>query len=375
MKQYIVVTLGLVMVGLGALSFIAANWAAIPGGAKIAMVLTAYLLSAGGAYFCEKRERKNISEAMLFLSGFWLLGGIALSAQVFHIQGETTGLLAAWLIAFAPTFILVRGVTIYHLYMIVSVAYMNLLFLADNRYASWYGRRGADMPYAESVLRSVLYNWKPLLLMAALTSVAWYCWWRETKERAHDETQASFVKRVFVGGAARRICLSNVYIINWFVWICIMNSRHESIWPFFFGILIIGLAIEFIGWVVSEPEIDRQGFSCVSLAGLALTFPFVWSFNFYSYGDSIYSPHDAAIAASVALGLYLLWRVLYRKREVGRAVFLFCLLLARWYFDMFYDFMSKSAFFTIGGLLLLFAAAAYGLVKRHMTRKKGGETI
>ncbi|GHS95841.1 hypothetical protein AGMMS50276_12950 [Synergistales bacterium] len=370
MKQYIVMTLGLAMVGLGALSFVAANWGMIPAWLKIAIILTAYLLSVVVACFCERRERKAISEALLFLSGFLLLGGIALSAQIFHVQGEATDLLAAWLIAFAPTFLLVRGVTIYHLYMIVSLGYMNLLYFSDNWRSYRRATYDADVSYAQSIFNSILRAWQPVLLMVLLVAVAWYCWWREArvlKDRDSAlESQDSFMKRLFVGSAARRICLSNVYIINWFAWLCIINSRHESIWPFFFGVLIIGLLIEFAGWLVSEPELDRQGFHCVSFAGLALTLPFAWSFH--DTGNS-----DRVIAASVLLGLYLLWRVLFRKRETGRAVFLFCLLLARWYFDMFYDFMSKSMFFTLGGLLLLSAAAAYRLITRYAARKKGSE--
>jgi uncharacterized membrane protein len=43
----------------------------------------------------------------------------------------------------------------------------------------------------------------------------------------------------------------------------------------------------------------------------------------------------------------------------GFSVFLFCVVLMRWYFDMLYSFMSKSLLFVSGGMFLIVVAFAY----------------
>ncbi|GHV51032.1 hypothetical protein FACS1894216_04280 [Synergistales bacterium] len=344
---FVIVTLGLAMIGMGVLSFIAANWRYMPGWTKIALVVAAYIASVGGSYFCEKRKHGAASDSLLFMSGFFLLGGLVVSAQVFHIQGNPTDLFATWLAAFAPTFLLARNVAIYSLYEAAGFVYMNLFFV----YQYDYSDRQTPLPIA---------HWQPILLMAVIVGMAWACWYEERHHaRAGRESAPEserLIKKLFVGGSSRRICMSNFFVINWFTWFCVLNSRHESLLPYTFGILAFGVLFDILGRLISAADLDRQGLFCVSIAGLALTFPFVWEVDFHR--DEFMSSPETLIAA-LLLGAYLLYRILRRRRGSGFATFMFCVLLARWYFDKFYEFMSKSLFFTLGGLALLAAAFGY----------------
>jgi uncharacterized membrane protein len=144
-------------------------------------------------------------------------------------------------------------------------------------------------------------------------------------------------------------------ILNWFAWICAMNSTGRTILPFVFGIIAIGGVICFEARMLDAADLDLQGLLCVVIAGFSLSFPFIW--NVHQFYDKTFL--DAAIASSVVMCAYLVYRIIRRDRNGGLAVFCFCVFLSRWYFDMFYSFMSKSIFFVSGGIAMLAIAYAY----------------
>ena len=341
-----VLILGIAMVGLGVLSFIAANWNALPKEVKIVLIVGSYLASVVGAYLCERRGWRLISDTLLFLSGFFLLGGLALISQIFHLSGSAAGLLATWLLIYGPTFLLTRGLAIYALYEVTAIVYVNMPYVSRD-YRAVRGIFSLITPY------------QPLLLLILLVTMAWWSWFLE---RDSVSAPRSIFKEVFVGGNTRKIFLSNFFILNWFTWICIVNATHVTILPYVLGILVIVVLISYSAWKLDAPDLDLQGLLCAGLAGFALTFRFAWESrgSYYDDGLIVYQ-----ILSSAALGAYLLWRVVRQQRHAAFSTSLFCAILARWYFDMFYDFMSKSLFFTSSGILLLLVAFA-----SHQWRKR-----
>ena len=350
----VVLALGMVMIGIGLLSFIAANWDALPPWLKIAVIVGFYLASVAAAYCLERRGRKLGAELLLFLSGFLLLGGLALISQIFHLQGSPAGLLGTWLLVYAPTFLLVRSLPVYLLYEAVSVVYINMLYFdaTPARHMS-EGFRFFDV-------RTLFSPYQPLLVMALLVAAAWWVW---NDERALSEGtlpkgtlqrgEKSKLTRFFVGGASRRIFFSNFVILNWFTWMCVLNSTGRTVLPFVFGTLLIGAAISFTAWKLDAADLDWQGLLCIGACGIALSFSWIWEIRGSFYEER---PVFEAFMSSVLFAAYLVYRIARRQRNGAFAVFLFCALLARWYFDMFYSFMSKSFFFTLGGVLLLLLA-------------------
>jgi uncharacterized membrane protein len=342
----VVLALGVLMTGIGILSFIAANWQTLPPWIKVSLIVGGYLGSVVLAYCFERKGRWTMAELLLFLSGLLLLGGLALISQVFHIQGEATDLLGTWLLVYAPTFLLVRNLSIYLLYESVGAVYINMLYLdvVNRRYMK-------DLAGLFDV-RTLFSPYQPLLVMLLLIGVAWWSW--NDGRRTDRSDGESKLKRFFVGGSSRRIFFSNFFILNWFTWICAINSTGRTFMPFVLGVLLTGAAICVMAWRLDSADLDWQGLLCVGLSGIALSFPWIW--NMRRYGrEFFFEP----LAASILLGVWLVYRIVRRQRNGGFAVFLFCALLARWYFDMFYSFMSKSFFFTAGGLLLLLLAFAY----------------
>ena len=369
----VVLTLGVVMIGIGLLSFIAANWREIPAWLKVLLIILGYAGCAGGAYQAERRGHPSIAGALLLLSGFMLLGGIALMSQIFHIQGSLEGLLVVWLVAYLPTLLLAKNLSIYILYEIVALVYMNWTYVRYHEFGRHFDR-GSELLFNPLTL---VMPYQPLLLMVLLGAVAWWAW-REGQEQALGSVQKdeSFLKAFFVGGTTRRIFFFNFYLLNWFGWICVMNSTGRTVVPFFLGIVAIGGAIEFCASKLDSSDLDLQGLSCIAISGLILSFPFVWDYRSYRYDTGLAGP----LVCSALLAAFLIHRIIRGKRGNGFAVFLFCCLLMRWYFDMFYSFMDKSVFFITGGVILLLIAWGYRKWNRQRvqalpsTEGKGGET-
>jgi hypothetical protein len=359
----VVLTLGMTMIGAGVLMFIASNWQNIGRAFKIILIVGAYLASVLGAYKFERAGRDWISNSLLFLSGFLLLGGIALISQVFHISGSVDGLLVTWIIVFAPTFLLVRNVAVYVFYEVVAIIYANFIYTQF-----WDWGRSYDYYTQDSVrpvfdIFTMLNPWQPTAILALLIFVAWWEWRAAGRNPGMLSGEETWARKFFIGGATRRIFYVNFFVINWFTWICVMNSRHETVLPYVLGVLIIGGVISVMAWKLDAFDLDWQGLLCVGIPGMALTFPNVWNSGYYRNGsyEREFASDPAALISSLALGAYLIYRIINRKKGGGFSVFLFCALLARWYCDMFYTLMSRSMFFIFGGLVLL--GIAYACVK------------
>jgi uncharacterized membrane protein len=346
----VVLTLGVLMIGLGLLSFIAANWQDLSAWLKVSLIIVSYLTCVAAACMFEWRGGRYISGPLMFLSGFILLGGMALISQVFHIQGEVFELLGVWLLVYIPTLLLVKSLPVYILYEVAAIIYMNIKYIEAG--PGWVYERSEALFGITALFQPL----PPLLLIILLTALAWYAWSVDSKVAAIG---SSGVKRFFIGGSTRRIFLCNFFILNWFVWICLLNSRSNNALPFVFGVIVLGAVISFLGWRLDSSDLDWQGLLFIGVSGLALTFPSIWdhSHRYYSY-DAL-SSLSGPILSSVCLAAYLVFRIIRGRRGGGFSVFLFCVILMRWYFDMLGSFMHKSLLFVSGGIFLIIVAFAY----------------
>jgi hypothetical protein len=349
----ILLSLAVAMLGLGLLSFVAANWQSLPAAIKIVLVVGLYAAAVGGALVCESRAGRAPADALLLLSGFVLLGGLALMAQIYHLSVPVQTIFGTWLVAFAPTLLLARNVPLFALYETAAIAYMNIKAFDS-------GSSRFDFAEMFNPRTLVLLGW-PTFLLLFLAVLAWP--WRRAAV-AQPSGAAPAPKRI-PGGDFRRLFLWNFFLIDWFVCLCALNSRGETLLPFVLGILALGCLINLTAWKLDAGCLDLQGLFCVALSGLALTFPWAWEWKTSEFWRSPAWP----VAASVALGIYLVSRILRRLRFGGFSAFLFCVVLMRWFADIYQAFASKTLFFTLGGAILLAVALAY----RRWAKGAGGD--
>ena len=97
-------TIGVSLLGLALISFIASNWQFMPSGVKIIMSLLAVMGAAVGGYVLAeiKKIYVRLGRAMLFFSCVGVGGLLGLLSQVYHLNGELYTLLAVWGLAVLP---------------------------------------------------------------------------------------------------------------------------------------------------------------------------------------------------------------------------------------------------------------------------------
>jgi uncharacterized membrane protein len=155
---------GLVLAGL--LLVIAENWDALHRGVKLAgwgVLLVVFLVAAHEA---ARRfpDRIFFAEAFALIAGGWVLGGIALVSQIYHLNSRPPNGVWLWLALLVPAVALLRrrGIT-----AAVWVALIAGLALEAAEPGSWIHAADAESPWlwlAVPLLAAFLVSWLPARL-------------------------------------------------------------------------------------------------------------------------------------------------------------------------------------------------------------------
>jgi len=95
----IIVTIGVILIGVGIFSFIAANWQEMTKAVKVSIIVIAMVASYTGGWFLrEKWHYKKTGEALLLLGAIIYGAGIFLVAQMFHTRGNWPDGFILWMI-------------------------------------------------------------------------------------------------------------------------------------------------------------------------------------------------------------------------------------------------------------------------------------
>jgi hypothetical protein len=123
---------------------------------------------------------------------------------------------------------------------------------------------------------------------------------------------------------------------------------------------IVGLIMYYFKHNLNHDVFRLEGIIVLGISGLFLTSKHIWEdISFIKDGDII------AICFGILLLLYLLSLV---KKGLLTPLLFTCALILRYYFDTLYDFMPKSLFFIIGGVILL----GFGYYFERLRKVQGG---
>ncbi|AGY58379.1 DUF2157 domain-containing protein [Gloeobacter kilaueensis] len=90
---------GALLIGLGVISFVAANWQALPTLARILLLLGAMWGAYGGGFYLWRVRGQSAAGQALVLVGSLVYGAnIGLFGQIFHLQGELYQALLLWVV-------------------------------------------------------------------------------------------------------------------------------------------------------------------------------------------------------------------------------------------------------------------------------------
>ena len=149
----VIAIMGATLIGLGIITYVAANWSAIPPLARVALLVavTAAIYAGGWALLARFGLRRT--GAAVILAGALAYGAaIHLIAQIYHLPVNHPGLTAAWFLGVAPIAYIVRARSL------LTLALILLLAAAGFRAQRWSDGFGEDTAL--------------LLLPAALTLAA-----------------------------------------------------------------------------------------------------------------------------------------------------------------------------------------------------------
>ncbi|CAG7654468.1 DUF2157 domain-containing protein [Paenibacillus allorhizosphaerae] len=366
--------LGSILVGLGILSFIAANWQDIPEFARLTMIIVfmAGFYAAGERLV--RRGHDKLGMAIVSLGVVSFGAGIILIGQMFHLVAYNAFSFILWASAGALTAYLYRSRYLY----LISL----LLFNVAQIYSvSEFG----TFSYTAFVLMTVGLGWyawhrrNPLLIgclafSMTLHSMLWTTsgdmkfiwmfipamalyalgdWVKERTERfalQFAPLAAAFVFGIFM-------------VLFSFDWSGTYLHEHLLAQPAAYLSL---LAVLFVLSVVGKL---RRGAGSVSSA-----------FEWILLAPYLYLPNGIELMYLLAMfffSLYVLWRGYAEewrfKINVGTVLFIVATLIA--YGKLTWDFMDKSLFFIIGGVLLLLLSWFLNRRKKQFFHdgREGGE--
>jgi uncharacterized membrane protein len=358
---------GGLFLGLGILSFVAANWQGLPELFRILLLVAAMVGSYLGGVRLLNRGNPNIGIAVVGIGLFFFGGSIILIGQMFHMIAFSAMSILIWAIA---------GTILTYLFKSRYLGVLSLLLTTIAQIYSLQGFNTFSIPAFVLLLaglgvyvfqrqdRVLTFLWSSFVVIQSLmlvTSYQWNFgwffiallllytlgdWWEDVLQR--------WAIQIAPLAAAFIVSVTQV-LIN------IRSEWREQFVPdprWFVPVMVLLLAVS---WYVKRLRNDQS-----SMPALMLFLPY------------FYVPDVAVsivyLAVLFVFSLYVLLRG-YAKQSreqtnIGTALFLITTMVA--YFKLTWSFMDKSLFFIIGGLLLLLLSWLLNYRNRKMLQKNGG---
>lgn len=312
----ILLTIGSALVGAGILSFIAANWDVMSSTIRIAIIFAGYLaFFSGGHFVMAKYYRTGLSLIYIAMAIFG--AGIFLIGQIFNYADEANTAFLIWGAGILPAAFYYKDKIIYHFAILLML--VNICIGFGNNAFPWTGILAALLPFAcyrACSFKSVSMFFLNINLLCVFGDITAY-----------------FTDYEIIGYAAFLTVGSAIMLAGKF------NKNLPSI-------------------------IKYQGFLIFACSALFMTDADAWSYVL----PSAYSTGTATgISLICATAYFASLLFLIRSFNITAPVFI-CILILRYYFDTLYDFLPKSMFFLIGGMILLL----FGFFIESLRKKRKG---
>lgn len=317
-----VTIIGAVLTGLGILLYIASNWDHLSEVVKILLILLGMI----GFFATGIRmgpDYKNTGKALIYISILIFGGGLFLIDQMFNLNIAAKNHVLLLILGVLPMAYLLKDYLIFLFIQALCIFYVWLTFFE----VRWYeiGEFSTTM-----IISS--------LLLVILLKI--------------NESYMKSKLSVFIN-----------HIIMMAVLLCFMGWFEVN--PYYQVVLIFGFGF----YVLYTPLLGKfagnlnriQGIIIIGVTGVVLTYENIWEELTYIEDGTWF-----AICFGILIGIFMFW--LTRQGNITSLVFI-CALILRYYTDTFYDFLPKSIFFIIGGLVLI----VFGFYLERLTRVKGGQ--
>jgi len=358
---------GAVLVGLGAILFMAANWQEIPVVAKLLAIFAAIGVSHffGWRFSFEPGNRPKLGAALLLLGSLFYGTAIWLVAQIFNLDTNVAGGVLLWALGTVASAAAVGSVPLGCLAAILGGIWMFanysgnsheilnhlpafLAYFAASAMFGFHLKSRAVLWITLAFCAAFMTLWWPMqnaaLLLFGCAVLGGYFYMREKKPLFEQ----SFL---YTGSIATLGGLFLATMTNWF---------PQSKIPMTELAILIFLCFTVLGVVAWQaPKFKEEIIVC---AGIALTCSLL-----IGCAEG-YVRAGANIALLAAIGTFV-YTGLNRIQSAGLVnvalVFFVIDIIAR-YFDFFYTLMNRSIFFVVGGVLLMVVGALTEKGRRTM---------
>jgi uncharacterized membrane protein len=331
--------LGSILVGIGVILFIAANWSEIPRWGKLSIIFVSMLSSYGAGYYLryESGTYPKVGASLILLGSLIFGAGIFLIAQIFHVTAHYPNGPLMWGLGVLPMAYLMR--------------LRSLLFLAIADILLWVGLESSfRLPGPGGYY---FLEFTVLYLMCGLA-----LWGAGLMHRGIERLKTISAPYIVTG---MFITFVAGYLLTFDIHISMFGPGSRSLFPFYVGITIIFMASAVVRLVLSESDRWRiwEITSLFVLFVLALSYALFTKTQFPETETALYASDmvvvltanlifAAAVVGTIVLG--------YMRRQpfyVNVGLLFFALDVIARYFDFFWELLPRSVFFMAGGLMLL----------------------
>ena len=321
--RLIMLTAGLVLLGLGAISFMMAHWHELGKIFRVCVIAAAYLASII-AYLFAGRSTKLAKSFLLLASGIFG-GGIYLITHMYDIEITLGEFLAYWIIEAVITSAVTRDEWQMYLAQVLSLSWM-IETEAINVFSLYFVRT------AKLSLTEFFAPYNAFALMTAL----WLLWLA-----VKDRTALMF---------------------NMMITLLLLASRMSLCFGGTWTLIILAASGASMSFFLDFRDAQTMGLLMLGVFGLLLTWPEFWRGSEFLSGRNFYPVINAVIVAAL-----MLLNILRGNSGIG--VTFFALLAARYFFDHLFGFLPKAWGFTITGIIFVIAGIFFGRIRKLFVKE------
>ncbi|MDY6400378.1 MAG: DUF2157 domain-containing protein [Synergistales bacterium] len=323
---------GGILLGLGAVSFVAAHWHELPKILRVCIISAAWLASLGAYCYCGMSENRA-GRAFLLLSSVIFGAGIFLITRMYNIKLSWTTITGWWIVEVLITSFLARDTWEIYFAQALSFAYLNAIN-AINLFA---------LEFSNLSRVSVLEFFSPLNAFVLIFAL-WAAW--------H-----------FVSKGEDRI----IFDVNMLLTLLLTASRMSLCFGGTWALIILVILGAVLSFISRWHDSQTFGLLMLGLFGLLLTWPEFWNGEIFSadvfgFAGKSFWPVVTAFCVAVLM-LFNIYR-----GHIGIGIIFCFLLVSRYFFDHLFGYMPKAWGFTITGIILMVSGLFFGRLKKFFNR-------
>ena len=318
---------GGILLGLGAVSFVAAHWHELPKIFRVCVIVAAWLASMA-AYSFFGMSKTRAGKAFHLLASVIFGSGIFLITRMYNIKLEWTAIIGWWIIQILISAFAARDDWQVYFAQILSFLYLNAVNAIDI----------FALEFANLSRVSVLEFFSP---------------WN------------AFVLIIFLWLAWRFISERGIFGVNMLLTLLLLASRMSLCFGGTWTLIILVLSGAVLSMISKWRDSQIFGVLMLGLFGLLLTWSEFWQGEIFAaeiFGFS--GKNFFPVATAVFVALMMLLNIYKGLAALG---IIFCTLLAaRYFFDHLFGYMPKAWGFTLVGIALLTAGIFFGKIKKFL---------